>query len=171
MVSGVLQNVCWFAARTRYGQEIPIRDRLERLGVEHFIPTRQAGRPRGRRTVERPVINNLIFLRTTKNEACALANEAGVPVRYIIDCMTRTLLVVPDKQMDDFRRVLDLSIDEGGLMDEPLALGERVRVVKGPLKGVEGFVAEFHGKAYVVVSLCNSIFARAQVPRSWLERA
>ena len=154
----------WYAARTRYGQELKVRDRLAREGVEHFIPTVPSSGPRK----ERAVVNSLVFVRATKQEALDLANTGAVPVKYIVDCATRTLLVVPDKQMEDFRRVLDLGLEEGGLMDRPLALGDRVKVVKGPLKGVEGHVAEFKGKYYVVVSLLDSLFARTQVPRSWL---
>ena len=93
-----------------------------------------------------------------------------IPVKYIVDCATRTLLVVPDKQMEDFRRVMDLGLESGGLMDQPLALGDRVKVVKGPLKGVEGHVLEFQGRYYVVVSLLDSLFAKARVPKSWLEK-
>ena len=96
------QEACWFAARTRYGQELGIRDRLEKAGVEHFIPTVRVRKSRGKGLTERPAVTNLVFLRATKAEACALANEKGLPVRYIIDCATRTLLVVPDKQMEDF---------------------------------------------------------------------
>ena len=156
----------WYAARTRYGQELKVRDRLVREGVEHFIPTVSTDGPRK----EKAAISNLVFLKATKAEALELANSGVIPVKYIIDCATRTLLVVPDKQMDDFRRVLDLDLEEGGLMDQPLALGDRVKVVKGPLKGVEGHVIEFQGRYYVVVSLLDSLFARARVPKSWLEK-
>ena len=156
----------WYAARTRYGQELKVRDRLVREGVEHFIPTVPAEGPRK----EKAAINNLVFLKATKAEALDLANTGVIPVKYIIDCATRTLLVVPEKQMEDFRRVLDLSLDEGGLMEQPLSLGDRVKVVKGPLKGVEGRVIECQGRYYVVVSLLDSLFARARVPKSWIEK-
>ena len=155
----------WFAARTRYGQELKVRDRLEARGVEHFIPTVPSGGPRK----EKAAVSNLVFLKASKPEALELANTGVIPVKYIVDCATRTLLVVPDKQMEDFRRVMDLSLEEGGLMDRPLALGDRVRVTKGPLRGVEGHVIEFQGRYYVVVSLLESLFAKARVPRSWLE--
>lgn len=156
----------WYAARTRYGQELKVRDRLVREGVEHFIPTFPASGSRK----EKAAISNLVFLRATKPEALELANTGVIPVKYIVDCATRTLLVVPDKQMEDFRRVMDLSREEGCLTDRPLALGDRVKVTKGPLKGVEGRVLEFQGRYYVVVSLLESLFARARVPRSWLEK-
>lgn len=141
-----------------------MRNRLVREGVENFVPVRTKD---GR---EHPILNSLVFLRTTKSEALELANTGVIPVKYVIDCATRTLLVVPDKQMEDFQRVLDLSLEEGGMMDRPLSLGDRVKVVKGPLKGVEGHVIEFQGRYYVVVSLLESIFAKARVPRSWIER-
>lgn len=162
---GAAQQTYWWAARTRYGQELKVRDRLEARGVEHFIPVVPSSGPRK----EKAAVPNLVFLRTTKAEALELANMGVIPVKYIVDCVTRTLLVVPDKQMEDFRRVMDLSLEEGGLMDRPLALGDRVRVTKGPLRGVEGHVIEFQGRYYVVVSLLESLFARARVPRSWLE--
>ena len=155
----------WFAARTRYGQELKVRDRLEARGVEHFIPTVPSDGPRK----EKAAVSNLVFLKASTPEALELANTGVIPVKYIVDCATRTLLVVPDKQMEDFRRVMDLSLEEGGLMDRPLALGDRVRVTKGPLRGVEGHVIEFQGRYYVVVSLLESLFAKARVPRSWLE--
>ena len=156
----------WYAARTRYGQELKVRDRLAREGVEYFIPTVPAKSARK----EKALVNNLVFLKATKQEALDLANNGAVRMKYIIDCVTRTLLVVPDKQMEDFRRVLDLSLEDTSLSPASLALGDRVKVVKGPLKGVEGHVLEFQGRYYVVVSLLDCLFAKAHVPFSWLEK-
>ena len=160
---------CWFAARTRCGAELGVRDRLDRLGTEHFLPVELLRRSRSRTTYEHPLIPGLIFLRATKKQACAPTNELRLPVRYLIDPATHSLLVVPDKQLDDFRRVLDLSAEEGGLLDQPLSLGDFVRVIKGTLRGVEGRVLEFHGEFYVVVELLGW-YARASVPRAWLEK-
>ena len=156
----------WYAARTRYGQELKVRDRLAREGVEFFIPTVPAKSARK----EKALVNNLVFLKATKQEALDLANSGAVRMKYIIDCATRKLLVVPDKQMEDFRRVLDLSLEDASLSPASLALGDRVKVVKGPLKGVEGHVLEFQGRYYVVVSLLDCLFAKAHVPFSWLEK-
>ena len=158
----------WYVTRTRHGAEIGVRNRLVTLGVEHFVPTVQTRGWRGR-MVEKPVLNCLLFVRATQAEALALIHERGLPADYLFDHATRRLMVVPDKAMDDFRRVLDLSTDAGGLMDRPLEQGARVRVAKGPLQGVEGRILELQGKHYVVVSLLDSLFARASVPRAWLE--
>ena len=158
------QVAYWYAARTRYGQELIVRDQLDRYGVEHFVPVANGGKRR------RSAVPCMVFLKATKADALELANSGRVPLRYMIDCATHTLLVVPDKQMDDFRRVLDCSIEEGGLVDQPLSLGERVRVTKGALRGVEGHVLELLGRTYVVVGLLGCIWAKARVPRAFLEK-
>ena len=158
----------WFVARTRHGAELRVRDRLAALGAEHFVPTVRTRNRRGS-TVERPVINCLLFIRATQAEALALVHERGLQADYLFDCATRHLMVVPEKEMEDFRRVLDLSTDEGGLIDRPLEPGQRVRVAKGPLSGVEGRVLSVQGNNYVVVSLLDMLYARASVPQAWLE--
>lgn len=163
------ERICWYAARTRAGQEIGIRSRLDSLGVENFIPSFRRRNYRGK-PKEHPYINNLVFIRTTKTRACELKTFDGLPYSYVTDFVRRSMLVIPDKQMDDFIRVFTVSSTEGGLMDQPVSPGEKVRVSQGPLKGVEGFVMQLEGSCYVVVEICGTIFAKAKVSRAWLER-
>ena len=165
------QPACWYVAHTRYFRwEIKVRDMLTGLGVENFVPTVRRKKTRGGGTHECPVVPNLVFLRATKREATDLVNRSYVPMSFIIDRATHTLMTVRDKEMEDFKRVFELSISEGGLMDKPLCVGDRVRVIKGPLQGVEGNVLELQGKLYVVVGLAGMVFAKARVPRAWLEK-
>jgi len=159
----------WYAARTRFGQEIKIRDRLDKLGVENFIPSEKRKNYRGK-TKEHPVIPCLVFLRATREAACALKTEQAMPMEYLFDHATRTMLVIPDKQMQDFQRVFNADISEGGLVQVPLKLGERVRVEKGPLMGVEGYTMDIQGDLFVVVGLCGITFAKARIPRAYLQK-
>ena len=164
----------WYVARTRhFRQEIKIRDWMTDRGFEAFVPTtRSESRTLGgKRTVEKPAAPNLVFVRTDKETACSFVAEKGLPMQYIIDCATHKMLVVPDKEMEDFRRVFDLSTDRGGLLDQPLHLGDRVRITRGALKGVEGYVLELMGKTYVAVGLAGTVWAKARVPRAWLATA
>ena len=164
------QAAYWYVARTRHGAELGVRNRLSALGVESFVPTRARRASRGKVMVEEPLLTSLVFLRATKTDALDLIHFRGIKADYLFDCATRKLMVVPDKQMEDFKRVFDLSTEEGGLVDVPLHVGERVRVTRGCLKGVEGYVLELQGKTYVVVGLLNCLYARARVPRAWLEK-
>lgn len=163
------EGICWYAARTRAGQEIGIRSRLDSLGVENFIPSFYRQNYRGK-PKEHPCINNLVFIRTTKTRACELKTSDGLPYSYVTDFTRHSMLVIPDKQMDDFIRVLTAPSPERTLMDQPVSHGEKVRVSRGPLKGVEGYVMQMEGSCYVVVEICGTIFAKAKVSSAWLER-
>ena len=161
----------WFVARTRYfRQEIRMRDELTRRGIDSFVPTVRLGKTRGKGTYEKVLAPNILFVKANKIDACMLVSRDRLPFQFVTDCATRQMMVVPDKQMDDFRRVFDLSLEEGGLVDQPLEVGEKVRVTKGALKGVEGYVLELQGRTYVVVSLIGCLWARASVQRAWLEK-
>ena len=164
------QKAYWFVAKTHHGAELGVRNRLTQLGVENFVPTRERRSTRGNRVVEEPLLTSFVFLRATKLEALNLVHSCGVKAVLVNDCATNQLMFVADKCMEDFRHVLEASIEEGGLMDKPLTVGEKVRVTKGVLKGVEGYVLELQGRIYVVVGLLNCLFARARVPRAWLEK-
>ncbi len=161
-------NFGWFPARVRFGQEIKIKETLDRLGIESFIPTELRKNYRGK-AKPHPVIPALVFIHSTKKQATDLRVVDNLPLSYLFDAAAHRMMVVPDKQMEDFQRVLDLSMQEGGLVNTSVEPGARVVVVRGPLRGVEGFVTQTNGKYYVVVSLLGSIFAKAQVPRAFLE--
>ena len=164
------ERFCWFAARTRKGQELVVRDRLRELGVEHFIPVKRSVRQRGkrRREVEAPIIPNLVFLYTIKSHAYTLAN-GGLLLYYIIDRNTHTLLEVPQKQMEDFMLVMDLSPESLCLTELPLRLGGKVCVVKGELAGIEGELLSLPSRTYVVVQVGNGLLtAKVRIPKSYL---
>ena len=160
---------CWYVARTRYfHKEIQMRDVLTEMGIENFVPTVKRKRTRGKGMAERAAAPNLVFVRTDRLSALGLITERHLPMEWMQDCATRAMMVVPDKEMEDFRRVFDLSTDRGGLLGQPLHLGDRVRITRGALRGVEGFVLELMGKTYVAVGLAGTVWAKAQVPRAWL---
>lgn len=165
------ENETWFVARTRWCQELKVRECLSESGVECFIPTRETFRERQGRKVrtEVPVIRNLVFLKTTKSMALALVNGRGLPMSYIIDRSTRTLLEVPPKQMDDFMRVMNLDPDALCEDSDSIVPGSRVRVTKGDLAGVEGEVMSLPTRTYVVVSVMSLLFAKVQIPKAYLE--
>ena len=147
------EKVCWFATITRSGQWKKIERRLGELGVGYYIPY---------------CYKTMVFLHTTKSTALTLVNSGEVKGRFLIDHNTHTLLEVPEKQMDNFMRLLDLSPEAECLTAVPLAKGDRVKVVKGALSGVEGDIVEEHGSLYLVVSVLSLLSARVEIPRSYV---
>lgn len=163
--------VHWFAARTRRGQELRIRERLDSFGISSFVPTVRTLRQRGDRKVKAtvPLIPNMVFLRATKSDACSLANGRGVPVYYVIDRSTSRMLVVPDKQMDDFIRVVSAEPDTVEISGFVPHRGQKVRIASGRLKGVEGEVLSTGGGTFIIVSVGQLLNARIKVPKSCVE--
>ena len=84
------------------------------------------------------------------------------------DLFTHSMLVVPDKQMEDFMFVMDLNPD-GFFDNEPFAIGAKVKVVKGDFSGIEGEVATEANKTYVVIRIKGVLVASVKVPKSYLK--
>ena len=85
------QHISWFVVITRWGQWKKISERLKALGIRHFIPSSY---------------NTLVFFRTDKERALNLVNAGEVKGRFIVDHSTRSILEVPEKQMDAFIKVV-----------------------------------------------------------------
>ena len=104
-----VQLIKWFAAKTKFSAEKKIKQFLERLGIEHYIPFRTVIKEKGGKKVkvEKPVIPNLIFIHSDYNTCLSLVNEYKLSMNYLLNLETRQLLVVPDKQMQDFMNRLN----------------------------------------------------------------
>lgn len=168
----------WFAARTRDKQELSQRDYLLKLKSEHsldfdcYLPVQTEVRQLKyrRKQVVVPVIRNLLFVYASKEMACDLPNQYGARIFYMRDLQTRSLLVVPDKQMADFQFIMDLSPSAVTFDDFTLAVGDRVQVIKGDFNGIEGEVLTHDSATYVVLRLMGLFSAKIQVPKSYLKK-
>ena len=144
------QHIAWFVVITRWGQWKKISERLSALGVRHFIPS---------------TYNTLVFFRTEKSRALNLVNAGEVKGRFLVDHSTHSILEVPDKQMEAFIRVVMEYPDTSVSSEFPITKGTRVRVVRGPLKGIEGEVEETPNGVQLVVGIQSVICARVTMPR------
>ena len=144
-------HIAWFVVITRWGQWKKISERLTGLGVRHFIPS---------------TYNTLVFFRTDKDRALNLVNAGEVKGRFLVDHGTRSILEVPDKQMETFIRVVTEYPDTPVTSEFPIVKGTRVRVVRGPLKGIEGEVEETPNGVQLVVGIQSVICARVTITRA-----
>ena len=107
----------WYVAKT-FRRERKIKERLEILGIEHFIPFHKVVKQFGARrvAVEEPIVNGIIFIRYDFRGSIALVNDYGFEMRYLRNRETRSLLVVPET--------------DGGLHlpAQPLRRSDRVRL-------------------------------------------
>ena len=164
----------WFAARTRFRQELKTRQRLASFGIDSYIPTRLVKSSRTGQETEKSVISGLIFLHTTKERALSIVNDYGVPIKYLIDRTKErhSIMVIPDKHMEDFIRVVaeGKKNEDDCLVTKPLKVGDRVRVINGSLKQVEGNVLDSADGKYLVVGLCGILQAKIRILPEYLEK-
>lgn len=166
-------KTCWYAAKTKNNSEKKVKSLLEKFNVEHFLPIRKTLSERNGKKVHvlKPLVPNLVFIHTDFKTALSLVNDSRFPMSYMIDYMTRSLLVVPDKQMKDFMFLLDFSEEAVQVSNENLRRGDRVRVIKGDFAGIEGELVRIKGHKRVVVRL-EGLFSLATtyIPGSFLEK-
>ena len=79
--------------------------------------------------------------------------------------------VIPDEQMARFRFMLDYSEEAICMNSSPLARGEKVRVVKGPLSGLVGELVNVDGKSKIAVRLNMLGCACVDMPIGYVESA
>jgi len=164
----------WFVARTRARQEKSVRDRLKEFGVETFLPTRVEVRQwhDRKKKVEISLIPNTIFIHEEKDKALSMANYEGIPITYLIDYLTHKMMVIPDRQMQNFMFLLDVS-DESMKIEDGILYqkGDKIRVLKGPFAGLEGEMMRINGHDRVVVKLDGLIACSVEIPCGFIEKA
>ena len=167
------RKIFWFAAYTKTNQELTIKKRLDGLEIENYLAMREEVRETsaGKKRVRVILIPHLIFIRTDQVTAFSLINEQGVNVVYLKDPVTRHSLIVPDRQMNDFMFLLDFSESTVEVINEELKRGDRVRVIKGPLAGLEGELLRIKGHKRVIVRLEGVVsIATSYIPGAFLEK-
>ena len=111
----------------------------------------------------------MIFIRTDKTTSFSLLNDHLLNIVYLKDREERCSLIIPDKQMEDFMFLLDFSTDGIEVLNKDLKRGDRVRVIKGPLLGLEGELVRLKGHKRVVIRLDGvASFATSYIPSSFL---
>lgn len=163
----------WYAAKVKYQTERKVKAWLDEQAIENFIPFRNVLIEQNGRKIkkEKPIVPGLLFIRTNYQTAYALPVESKVKMIYLRDLESHQLLVVPDKQMQDFMFLLDFSEEAVRIDNGNLKRGDRVRVVKGDFAGIEGELVRIKGHKRVIVRL-EGLFSLATtyIPPSYLEK-
>jgi len=153
-------EMSWYAIRVTYGRELKFKKLLEEEGFECFVPMRRKKVEKdGKQVIVTvPAVSNLCFVNTDKPVLDQFMSDLGeaCPAHYIWDKASRKPIIVPDKAMQDFIHVcLVMSDDVLYLQDitAKIRQGQKVKVINGPFKGIEGTVVRVKRSRRVVVEL------------------
>lgn len=149
----------WLPLTTTANCELKLKEKLDYLKLEHFIPTRKKTIRHARtvKEVERPLIPSLIFIHTTWKEAHHLRSLYPHKIFFIYQ-HDRTVLSIPDLEMERFIQFITVNQENVQICNEPV-IGDKVIIKTGPLGGTHGLLAKREGKNYFIIrlkGLCNA---------------
>lgn len=161
----------WLVAYVQSCLEKKTAERLAAMGIECYLPVQSEIRQWSdrRKRVDCLVIPMMIFVHVTPQERPLPLSLQAVS-RYMVLRGESTPAVIPDEQMDRFRFMLDYSPEAVEMCSAPLAPGDAVKVIKGPLAGLEGELITVNGKSKVAVRLDMLGCAHVDVPIGFVEK-
>ena len=143
----------WFVGCVKSCQERRVADILTAFGVDHYLAVKKEIHRWSdrKKVVDRMVIPRIIFIHCTDRVRIGLLKRIPALYRFMTTGEKGVIAKVPQKQMDDFRMMVEGSTRAIGLEASPIAPGDMVRVITGPLAGRECEVAELAtGHCYIV---------------------
>ena len=167
----------WHAIRVTYGRELKFQAQLNESGYQTFVPmtvrTFEHNGKKERKTV--PAVSNLCFVRACQQslyEFFKLMGEA-CPARFIWDKSTGSPISIPDKAMEDFMLVSRAMLEDTIYLNEvnsKLREGQKVKVIDGPFKGIEGKIVRIRKSRRLMVELPGMLaIATTFIPKEFVE--
>jgi transcription antitermination factor NusG len=140
----------WCVIYTRHQHEKSVSEMLESKGFEAFLPLYESTRrwKDRRKVLSLPLFPCYVFVRGAMERRLPVLTIPGV---HMIISHGDRLATVPEDEIEAIRRTID-----GPFAVEPhpfLRCGERVRVVRGSLEGVEGILTRKKNLFRLVLSV------------------
>lgn len=142
------QDKIWRVAHTKSRREKALAHYLARAGIGYYLPMflRQQSNSKRVRNSLIPVFNGYLFFQASDFERHAALRSNHIS--RIIDVIDEEKLITDLRQIEKA-----LSGPEKVYPYDFVREGQRVRVVKGPLKDVEGVIVQKKGNCRLVLSV------------------
>lgn len=161
----------WLAAYVKMHHEKRVRDRLTAMGIENFLPVQEEVRQWSdrKKKVERVLIPMMIFVRVDTQEQRSIITHPSI-LHYLTLRGEHSPTEIPAEQMERFRFMLDHSDSAVSFSAGDLQPGEKVRVIKGPLAGLEGELITVEGKSKIAIRIHQLGCAEVEINASMVEK-
>lgn len=145
---GVVKSY-WFVAIVNHRSEKQASEKLSKMGVVNYLPTQAEIRVwrNGRKSrVDRIVIPSTIFINCTEQRRREIVNLPFV-LRFLTNkagsikgSTNKPLAIISDNEIDRLKFILGQSDTPVEITEKPFKTGDKVRVTRGTLAGLEGEV-------------------------------
>ncbi len=143
-----VEKANWYVAIVNNRSEKVTAEKLSNEGYEAYVASQEEyrlWRNGKKKKIDRVVIPSMVFLHCTENERRSvvtlpyiyrfLTNKAGNPNKF-----GRPVAIIPDRQMYQLKFMLGNSNSPVEFVDRMYTKGDKVRVIRGGLCGLEGEV-------------------------------
>ena len=147
---GAALFLSWFAVHTNSCQEKRVAQHLTAREIEHFLPVnRRSRRWKNGCTMlqEQPLFAGYLFVKISRTERVRVLELPGV---HSLVGNGREPVALPSEEIESLREGI------GKLEMEPcpyLNIGEKARIIRGPLQGMTGIIARKKKGLRLVLSL------------------
>ena len=141
----------WFAVYTTCRHEKRIAEHLERRAIQHFLPlyrSRRLWKDGSNVTLNLPLFPGYIFVRIQRGERVRVLEVPGV--LWVVGGSVSQPTPLPDFEIETLRSALNPLT---AVPYPTLTVGERVRICRGTLAGLEGIVLRQKNSFRVVITL------------------
>ncbi len=168
----------WFVAIVNNNTELSTSKKLNSLGYETFVPQQEIvsiidGK---RKKCKRVVISTLLFVYITEQERKQIVSLPFIK-RFMVNISgmkdsfgKHPIAVIPDCQIQQFRRLIEKSENEVHIESLPKNIGSKVIIVNGALKGLTGHVVQLSDeKSFFIIQLDVLGCAKIQINPKYLK--
>ena len=138
----------WIAVLVQVNCEKKTATRLGKVGYETYIPTQQEVHQWSdrKKKVDRLIIPMVVFVRATVREEEWLRDQSYIHKLLAFpgsdEDKKKFATPIPDNQIERLKFLLENAESEVTIVSN-FKVGDSVRVISGPLKGLEGVVSDF----------------------------
>ena len=140
----------WFALQVVPRHEKSVDNILEYRGYTHFLPTYHVRRRWSDRIrlVEQPLFPGYVFCRSQSNLMEVIRDSPGI-IRIV--AFGTKPHPVPDKEIEALQQIVQGKREYS--VFPYLNVGQKVRVISGPLTGISGTIMKFKNRDRLVISV------------------
>lgn len=143
----------WHALYVRSRSEKKVLSQLEEMGIQAYLPLITVVKQWSdrRKKVEEPLFKSYVFVHSNSKQYIPILNVYGV-VKFVT--FEKEAVVVPENQILAIKKfVRDYERGEEFKMrnDEELKVGQMVRIINGPMKGLTGRLDTICNKRHLIV--------------------
>ena len=140
----------WYALHTRSRHEKQVNSRLQEKGITSFLPLNTMYRKWSDRykKVSIPLFSCYVFVKICLRDRLSVLQTEGV---VSLVSFSGIPAPIPDRQIESLQMIVEKQLYVSPA--DYFTAGQRVRVIQGPLKGLEGTLMQVKNQSKLIIGI------------------